>query len=390
MLLLLLLLGLVCYLAITGVEYVNEEGNSEVGIQAVHKLKADKKEWTGELTETVIRNVIEENARVNATKEYQSNNVQESNIAYSQKQGFSDIRSLIAQSYSKFREFDYYLPDSLLPADAQAFYDNRILQLKEWLDTEAKEQFSEKEKTYLLQKYEDLKTPLHYDYTDGWKQLFEYSATIVMITLLILGFLVAGIFSDEWGLKSNSILYSTYHGRGKAVWAKVKAGMMLTTVIYWGMMLLYSGIVLGILGADGADIAIQTNAAHWKSFYNLTYLQEYLLILVSGYLGSMFNLLLTMLVSAGSKSTVLAVIVPFALIFIPSFLSGINSSVVGKILGLLPDQLLQMKQTFSLFILYSIGGKVVGAGAVLILLYFALTLILCPILYQVYRKAEVK
>ena len=72
-----------------------------------------------------------------------------------------------------------------------------------------------------------------------------------MILTLVLGFLCAGIFSGEFQLKANAVFYSSYYGRNKAVWAKVKAGAIIITAIYWAVMLLYTMLVLGILGVDG-------------------------------------------------------------------------------------------------------------------------------------------
>lgn len=90
-------------------------------------------------------------------------------------------------------------------------------------------------------------------------------------------------------------------------------------------------------------------------FMSLTYWQEYLLILVGGYLGSIFILLFTMFISAKTKSSVVGVIVPFVLIFLPTFLSGIG-----------------------------------GAVGILLVIYVVLSVLLCPAVYQIYRKAEVK
>lgn len=388
-LLLTFLLGIVCYFAVYGVEYVNEEGNTETGFAAVQKLKMARKEWAGELTEEKIIKVMEENARINATKEYQSDNIQMENIAFGWKQGFYDIRQLLAYSFSRFREYDYYKPDSLVPKDAKDFYNNRVRNLKEWLNSEAKNKFSENEKEFLLQKYEELEIPLQYDYAEGWKQLFEYAPSIIMLMVLILGFIVANIFSGEFQLKADAIFYSSCHGRGKAVKAKIKAGFYIVTGIYWLITILYSVITLGILGMDGAGCAIQTGMAGWKSFYNITYWQEYLLVFLGGYVGCLFILFLTMFVSAKTKSAILAVIVPFVLIFIPSFLSENSIPIISRILGIWPDQLLQMNMAVVYFNLYEIGGKVVGAVTILLTVYTVLFLLLCPLLYQVYRKIEV-
>lgn len=96
-----------------------------------------------------------------------------------------------------------------------------------------------------------------------------------------------------------------------------------------------------------------------------------------------------MLVSAKTKSSVLAVMLPFVLIFIPSFLANINSLAVSKVLGLLPDRLLQIHSVLRYFELYRIGGRVVGAVPILFGTYSVLTILILPVLYQTYRRQQI-
>ena len=77
------------------------------------------------------------------------------------------------------------------------------------------------------------------------------------------------------------------------------------------------------------------------------------------------------------------------MIFIPSFIANIDSPLVNKVIGLLPDQLLQVGNALKYFNLYSIGRKVIGEVPVIILLYTILTLIILPILYHEYRHTQI-
>lgn len=385
----LVVIAVVLYFIIGENMYINENGDAEKGFAAILKVRELKREWSGELTEEQIRRVIEENIRISQTPEVLSDDFQQNDIAFSQKQGFGDIRNLLNYSYGGFNDYNYYLADSLSPDDAPYFYSNRIKNLENWLETDAKDQFSTEEKEYLISNYEKLKTPLYYEYQDGWKSLFQYSPTIIMILTMVLGFLCAGIFSGEFHQKASAVFYSSYYGRNRAIWAKVKAGFIIITGIYWAVIFLYTGLVLGILGADGAKCPIQSTMTGWKSIYNITNSQEYLLIVLGGYLGCLFMLVLCMLVSAKTNSSVVAVTVPFVFIFLPSFLSGTNIALLNKTLGLLPDQLLQMNQVVKYFNVYQIDSKVFRAAPVLIILYSILTMLAIPMVYRVYRKKEV-
>ena len=389
LLLLVAVLVIACWYA-ADVSYTNEIGEQEKGVVAIRKLREAQKEWAGILDEEKLRQVIAELRRINATPQALSKDVRERNIAYGWQQGIMGIRWLMTGSYADgFQHGDYYRPDSLNPDDAPAFYPNRITLLKEWLADEkdiAYYRFSDAEKAYLIHQYETLETPFYYDYLQGWAQLFDWYPMVAMITMMILGYLVSGIFSNEFQWKADAVFFSAKHGRNKAVSAKVKAGFSIVTVIYWGMVLLYTAVVLIYFGADGAACPIQANWMTWKSFYNIQIWQEYLLLVIGGYIGCLFISFLVMFISAIGKSAVIAVMTPVILIFLPSFVGNIESSITDKILGLLPDQLLQVNRALQYFNLYEMGGKVIAALPILLVLYGVLTIVLIPLVYQVYRK----
>ncbi len=377
------------YLAIDYVYYVDGNGDIITGVTAARALREEKNQWAGYITEDVLLKVLEKNMLINNSEEYLSDDVTENNKAYSKKQGFSDIREMINRAFCDFQEYNYYRADSVTKEEIGSFYDRRTANLTEWLNSDDQgNHYSEQKKQFLITQYEELETPFYYEYADGWEALLEYAPMTIMLVVLITGFLVAGIFSDEIQLKADSVFFSAKLGRNKAVSAKIWAGFLVVTSVYWIIILLYSGIVLAVLGADGADRAIQSGFPNWKSFYNITYLQDYLLTILGGYLGSLFILSLSMFVSAKARSKALAVTIPFILLFIPSFLSEI--SVLSEVLGLLPDQLLQMCNAVQTFNLYQIGENVVGAVPIILIMYFIFFCILLPVLYQVYRKIEIK
>lgn len=389
---LLLLLGLValcCFFA-SRVTYIDENGDHETGPAAAAKLKEVRKQWAGPLDEETLRRAIAENARIRRSPQARSTDVKENDIAFGWGQGVEEIRDLLNCAYAaSFREYDYYRADSLSVDDAGRFYENRITLLSDWLSAEANEQYSAAEKEYLLDRYRKIKTPFYYDYMEGWVHLFEYSPTLIMVTMLILGYLVSGIFSGEFSSKSDAVFFSSVYGRNKAVLAKIKAGFCITTVVYFASVLLYSAFLLLYFGADGQSCPVQTDWGSWKCFYPVSIGQKYVLIVLGGYVGCLFISCLSMLVSAKTRSALPAVIVPFALIFIPSFLGNINHPLVNKIIGLLPDQLLQVSTSLDYFNLYSLAGTVLGAIPVALVLYICLTVALLPVIYQIYRKKQI-
>lgn len=384
--LLLILLIATSFLTMNRVEYRDaESGNAVSGIAAAGKLRAERNKWAGYLTGDVLAEVVRENTRINLTPEAQSQDIQEQDKAYAQKQGISVINELINNAFSKWRDYNYFAVDSVSEEEAKHVYERRISSLKEYLDS-GEETFPETQKKFLIQRYENLKTPFYYEYTEGWSALLQNISTFILMLALVIGFLVSGIFSDEFQTKADSIFFSSRLGRNKAIVSKINAGLLIATVLYVVFLVLYTAVVLLALGADGAKCPIQLDL--WRSSYNITFFEAYLLIAAGGYVGTLFAAIVSMIVSAATRSTMTAVIVPFLILCAFPFLSRIIT--LPGICSFFPDQLLEVYLNIKEFNLVEFGGRVMSVSTVIIPFYLFVSLILLPMLYGVYKKAEIK
>ena len=384
-----------CWLAAAGElnvgsVWVNEQGSRETGPAAVKKMQAARAEWTGWLNQDMLTRAVQENARINATPQAQSNDVRQNDIAFGWKQGFDPIRELINRSYSPgFRHYDYYTADGITAIDEHTFYSNRVKLVREWLNDKSdvgESTFTQQEKDYIISQYESLQTPFYMEYHDGWFQLLEKGILILMMGILILSFALSGIFSGEFKWKADAIYFSTTYGRTKGTSAKIKAGLLLITLLYWAGILVYSLFTLTYLGFGGGNTVIQVRL--WKSLYNITMRQAWVLAVSCGYLGNLFLGILTMLISAKTKSAAVAVSMPFIVIFIPVILQG-TVDALSTFASLMPSTLLEFYQHLSTFDLVTVFGKVFRVADLCIPLYGLLTLILIPILYREYRTKQI-
>ena len=267
------ILAITSILTINRVEYVDENGNSSVGISAARYLREAKNQWAGYLTADTLSKALEENRTINSSKEALSDDITEQNKAYAKKQGIAGIMDVIICAFSDYRDYNYYVTDQVS------------------------------------------------EYIDGWAALLQNISTFILVLALVIGFLVSGIFSDEFQTKADSIFFSARFGRSRGIFAKVGAGFYITTGFYLMFVFLYTFIVLFVLGADGASCPIQLDL--WRSVYNITFLQAYLFIVLGGYIGTIFAATLAMLASAFTHSTPTAVIVPFIVLCVFPFLSRI-------------------------------------------------------------------
>lgn len=372
--------------------WINEQGDAEYGFAAHQKLRKAQKAWAGELDEEHLAGIIRELNRIAATPEYNSDEYNQRDIAFHWRMGVGPVRDMLYRTFSPgLQNFDYYLADTLSPSVAGEFYSRRVELLRSYLYEEGNAEaarLSNPEKEYLIQQYEKLEEPIYYDYHRGWYQTLSNLTFIMLLGTLILGYLVSGIFSNEFKWKTDAVYFTTYHGRGRAVAAKIKAGILLVSVLYWGGVLTCTLFTLCFCGFDGGNCAIQFD--FYRSFYNLTYWETYLLYVISGYIGILFMMFLCMWISAKTRSAVFATTTPFILIFVPNFFANSNlADALAGVLALLPDKLLDLFAHLKYFDVYDLGVTVVGSWPLLFGIYALLALLLVPVMYREFRTQQI-
>ena len=372
--------------------WVNEQGDAEYGFAAHQKLRKAQNEWAGELDEEHLESIIRELNRIAATPEYNSDEYNQRDIAFHWRMGIDPVRGMLYRTFSPgLQNFDYYLADTLSPSVAGKFYSQRVELLRSYLyeeDNEEATRLSDREKEYLISQYEKLEGPIYYDYHRGWYQTLSNLTFIMLLGTLVMGYLVSGIFSNEFKWKSDAVFFTTYHGRSRAVSAKIKAGVVLVSTLYWGGVLICTLFTLGFCGFDGGNCAIQFDC--YRSFYNLTYLQAYLLYVVSCYIGILFMMFLCMWVSAKSRSAVFATTIPFILIFVPNFFANSTlADALSGVLALLPDKMFDLFAHLKYFDVYDLGFAVVGSWPLLFVIYAALAAVLVPVMYREFRTKQI-
>lgn len=351
------IVAIASFLTIRDIRYTDENGDSHSGIAAIGRLKEDKKEWEGPVTEEVLRRVLEENQRVYKLI-YAAETIQEEDAAFSQTEGFSDIRDIINYGFGAIGDYDYYRIDGVALDQVGTLYEQRIANLRTYMDTE--EHFTQPEREYLLNRYEEFQTPIEYEYFEGWRALVDsqYLPTLMLILALIAGILVSGIFSDEFIYKADTVFFSSRLGRGRGTGAKLWAGFLTATIVYWAAIFIYAAVILGIAGVEGGSLPIQME--HWYTMYNFNQVQTFAV-------------------------TVLAITVPFILTCVSPFVGRIP--VLTRASSLFPDMLFRLNTEMNGFLLYRIGGNIFSQFSVILVMYLILTCVLFPLLYVLYRNS---
>ena len=317
--------------AIWSVNYVDESGTVHNGLTAPRKLTEVKSKYKGVLTSDVLEDVMQ---RDKAVRNKYGNTIPDEVYAET-GQEYSDIKDMIVSILCYDKEFDYASVDSLDLNETGSIYnireDNIDRIINEYGDTEVR-------KKYIQGQYSKVPVPFEYAPAEAWKTMGLYATTYAMILLIVNSFLAAGIFSQEFRLHADPVFFSTKQGRRKGTKTKIAAGIIMATIVYWGAMLMLSAVSYGIMGVSGAKSPIQIEYSY--CMYAYTFMQTYMTILLAGYIGNILAAVTAMLVSARSRSAILAMCVPFMLFILSPFIGRVIP--FKEFFNITPDQLMNV------------------------------------------------
>ena len=254
--------------AVTSNRYVDENGNASTGIMATRKLTDNRRAWKGTLTEDELGKVIEQN------KNAVTQSSEENAIYGTTLQPIDDIRGFIISVLTPDAEYDESVLNQITEENVQEFYDTYHKNMEKMAEEYGK---TSVQKKYLEKKYNEIKLPVEYESYSSWDTMIMYVETYSIILAIIVGFICAGIFADDFQTKADAVFFSTKYGRTKAVKTKILAGIVTTVMIYCMGIILLSVICFGIMGTSGMNTPYQMYQAYsiCNGIYNHTSLCEF-------------------------------------------------------------------------------------------------------------------
>ena len=366
--------------AIGSIRYVDKDGNLHTGITAGRLLARDQNEWQGEVTPEELSKIIKD-YRVLLNK--YSSDIPDTEYGKT-VQSYYDLKDLVVNILKPDSEWDesvlYQLTDEQLKDIYTIYQENMKKMAAEYGTTPEK-------RSFLEQKYKEVKLPFNYEGKEAWETMTMYAQTYVLLLAMVIGFLTAGIFSAEFRPGAEDIFFASKYGRSKAVKNKILAGVIMSTIVYWVGAGILSFIAFSVMGTSGFSTPYQIDDPY--SIYILTFGEYYLLILVSGYVATMFCTALVMLVTAKMHTPNLAVCIPFILLCMMPFIERALSS-FSDFFHLMPTILTNIYNSVRMPILFQAGTIVVRQIPFLNVLYAGLFIVLLPVVYRSYRKYGLK
>lgn len=196
------------------------------------------------------------------------------------------------------------------------------------------------------------------EYTYGnykvWDILISNLPWILFIMMIVcVG--IAPVFAGEYQSKCDSLLLCMKHGKHRLILAKLAASTVYASVLYWGIVSLYSAVLLIFVGTDSWDLPVQLIYSGMPSSYALTTSQAYLLALLMGYVMTLGLGGLVLLLSALFKNPYVVIVTAFLYLCVPLFLSTNSGGYLWvHLLALLPEKISEFH--FASYIAYSMGN----------------------------------
>lgn len=341
-------------------------GEIATSLSAARIMVADKNRWKGELTPDVIAKSVESRQ----AGDYQST---------------SDIiDSTSRMLVGEFSDLDDY--EAILSADSaqiasiyDTYHDNLRAKSEEYGDTPEKQAF-------LMEQYEKIDTPFTYEAYDSWETMLMYATTCGLILIIVISFIAAGIFAEEFQHKADAVFFSTRYGRSKAVHAKIRAGLIIATVVYGIGIGLLSIISFSVMGTSGASTAYQFSQPY--AIYSVTFSQMYGILVLGGYIASLLVASVSMLIASKTKTMSIAIIAPAILFYVSPFVG--RALPFRTFFSLTPDQLTNIVNCARIPYIYQVGSIVFRQIPFIIVFYAVISVAFLPLVYRNYHKLLLK
>ena len=349
----------------------NADGSRISGMKAIRVNKSSQAISEGKLTKQKLLEAFHQYQKVmNKPSNYEGTTDDLKDEVYvTELKPYDGVLSLLRRNYSPAGRYDYYILSSVSDEMIDQFYEIRHAKIQELVNMDySYGNYSQTEKEFILNKDSKIKTPFSYDYADGWGDILQRGFFTV--------FLLIGL------------VLSTRFGRKRIIQAKILAGFLVSSGIFFLATALFMIITFTAYGIQGWNASFQILS--FTSFYSLTILQVFLCGLLLNYLIVIAVMSITMLLSSVCNTSFSTVIISALWVFVPLFIpSSKDSKVFNYIINLLPAKALDTYTVFSVYDVYSFGKTVISLPIVILLSSAFLVLIALPLAHRSFSRHQV-
>lgn len=302
---------------------------------------------------------------------------------------YSNLFSLIADNYREWNAHFAWEDLAEIPTEGGVhFYERRMEKTDNMLEADYTwGTYSLAEKDFWRQKAQSVPTPFRWGNRNVWDRIQESIALLIWL-LFVISICIAPIFSGEYQSRTDALLLSCRHGKGRLVHAKIAAAFLFTFSYVLFCALVSTGINVVLLGVQGYDLPVQIFNTIIP--YDWTILQlcavNLLVILLLFVLLTGSSLLLSAICKNPMTVLILDILLFYGTLFIPS---SKTSWLWNHIFCLLPLHCFNMKDVLKMYISYPLGNKVISYLGMILLSYSLLSLLCVLFTGRFFRNHQV-
>lgn len=180
------------------------------------------------------------------------------------------------------------------------FLENRLRTIARRLDESIRFTYTKEEKERFLGRAGKL-TSLTIGYAEGWKVLNRDMGSFVPLVMLMVSLLIMPLFADDTQNRMKELSRSTKNGKKQLAIARFLSAFMTSSVFYLLAIFCFFLIKMIPFGFSGSGELIQSNADTFFSVFPITYLEQFLINCLRGYVALIFVVALTVLISATTE-----------------------------------------------------------------------------------------
>lgn len=342
------------------------------GISAYQQKDQLEHSRTDFLTEEYLTQVV---------SDIQSSPIQdlESDEAYTQllRQNY-DMLSLIGKNYMDLREVtDFNVLRELSAEDGIGFYERRTQKLADYLNMDFSfGNYSQAEKDYWMQKEQSVATPFAWG-SRAVADMLESLLGVMFYFLFVIGVCVAPVFASEYESGAAALLLTTRYGKNRLIFGKIAAAVTFAI----GYVALAVGIqwaAVGLtVGYSGLELPVQlwetTIPYDWSMGTALLAGTMIMLLVVLAFT------LVTLLISARTRLSLIPLAVGFLLVIAPAFFPMSKEfRIWNQINYLFPVRLISIKDILSTFNSYQFGPVIISYVGMIVIVYVLVSVLCLP------------
>jgi hypothetical protein len=177
--------------------------------------------------------------------------------------------------------------EELSEADMESLLQIRSDKINENLMMDSKNNYTDTEIARFMDKAGDLSV-ISMGYSEGWKVLAENMGGFGILLNIVITVLILPLFGRDSGVQMEELVRSARFGQKRLNLSRILSAYLAATVLYFASMMIYFNILMMPFGFEGGNQPIQSNVRAFFSLYNITYLQQFMINLLVGYLGLIF------------------------------------------------------------------------------------------------------